>query len=83
MDIISRSAFETHNKKLGAGFISNTKIENQKTIKDRFFEIEKRVGKDYIKYLHPDCGFALVSPDKVKQILENMRIVSNQLFNKV
>lgn len=83
MDIISRSAFEAHNKKLGAGFISNTKVENQKTIKDRFFEIEKRVGKEYIKYLHPDCGFALVSPDKVKQILENMRIVSNQLFNKV
>jgi 5-methyltetrahydropteroyltriglutamate--homocysteine methyltransferase len=76
MDLISKKTFEKHYKKLGAGFISNTRVEDQKNIKDRYFEVEKRIGKENIKYLHPDCGFALVSPDKVKQILENMRIVS-------
>ena len=76
MDIITKKPFEDNNKKLGAGFISNIKVEDQKTIRERYFEIEKRVGKEHIKYLHPDCGFALVSPNKVKQILENMRVVS-------
>lgn len=81
MDIISKKVFEDHKKKLGAGFISNIRVEDQKTIRDRFFEIKKRVGKKNIKYLHPDCGFALVSPNKVKQILENMKVVSNLVIN--
>jgi len=80
MDIISKRVFEDNNKKLGAGFISNINIENQKITKERYFEIEKRVGKENIKYLHPDCGFALASTDKVNQILENMRVVSNLII---
>lgn len=80
MDIISQREFEAHKKKLGAGFISNIRVENQKTIMDRFLEIEKRVGRKNIKYLHPDCGFALVKPEIVKKILKNMRIASNLII---
>jgi methionine synthase II (cobalamin-independent) len=76
-DIISRDAFEDNNKKLGFGFISNVKVEDQKTARNRYDKVERKVGKENIKYLHPDCGFALVSIDNVKQILENMKAVAN------
>jgi 5-methyltetrahydropteroyltriglutamate--homocysteine methyltransferase len=77
MDIISREAFDDNNKKLGVGFISNVIVEDQKTIRNRYAKIEKKVGKENIKYLHPDCGFALVPIDEVKKILENMKMVTN------
>jgi 5-methyltetrahydropteroyltriglutamate--homocysteine methyltransferase len=77
MKIISKERLEDNSKKLGVGFISNIEVEDQKNIKDRYFEIEKRIGKENIKYLHPDCGFALISIDKVKQILKNMRAAAD------
>lgn len=79
IDIISKRKFEANNKKLGAGFISNIRIENQRTIMDRFLKIEKKIGLENIKYLHPDCGFALVEIALVKKILRNMRLVSNRI----
>jgi len=75
--IISKELFEGNNKKLGVGFISNIRVEDQKIIKDRYFEIEKKVGKANIKYLHPDCGLANVPINKAKQILENMKAVAD------
>ncbi|MCW3997576.1 MAG: hypothetical protein NWF10_03285 [Candidatus Bathyarchaeota archaeon] len=76
MEIISREAFVDNNKKLGVGFISNVIVEDQETVRNRYDKVERKVGKENIKYLHPDCGFALVSIDKVKKILENMKVVA-------
>jgi methionine synthase II (cobalamin-independent) len=79
LDIISKQVLETHQKKLGAGFISNVKIENKKTVVNRYNKIKGIVGKENIKYLHPDCGFALAQIDEVNQILKIMKIVANQV----
>jgi 5-methyltetrahydropteroyltriglutamate--homocysteine methyltransferase len=80
LDIISKELFEVNNKKLGAGFISNTCVENQNKIKNRYLKIERKIGKENIRFLHPDCGFALSSIEVVKQILRNMEIVSKKVI---
>ena len=71
---VSKELFESHNKKLGAGFISNTKVENFQRIKKRYYRLEKKIGKENIRYLHPDCGFALSSINTVEKILKKMKI---------
>ena len=72
-NLISKKLFESNHKKLGAGFISNTKVENQQKIKNRYYRIEEKIGKENIRYLHPDCGFALSSINIVEKILEKMK----------
>lgn len=80
IDLISKKLFESNHKKLGAGFISNTKVENQQKIKNRYDRIEKKIGKENIRYLHPDCGFALSSIKIVEKILEKMKIVTKMII---
>ena len=80
LDIISKELFEGNNKKLGAGFISNTHVENQNKIKNRYLQIERKIGKENIRFLHPDCGFALSSIEVIKQILRTMEIVSKMVI---
>jgi methionine synthase II (cobalamin-independent) len=80
LDIISRESLEEHNKKLGVGFISNVNIENQKITRKRYNKIEKNVGKENIRYIHPDCGFAMTPPEKVRLILDNMKTVADTII---
>lgn len=79
-ELISKELFENHHKKLGAGFISNTKVENYQKIKDRYYRLEKKIGKENIRYLHPDCGFALSSVKIVEKILKKMKIVKKVII---
>ena len=79
LDIISRASFEGHSKKLGAGFISNVNVEEDSVIIKRLKRIEKLVGRENIKYLHPDCGSGLTKPEKVKLILEKMKIIGDAI----
>lgn len=73
LDLLTRASLEEHGKKLGAGFCSNITVEETQTMLARYRQIEAAVGKENIKYLHPDCGFGLTRLEKVKQILGNMQ----------
>ena len=77
LDIISKESFEEHGKKLGAGFISNINVEDDDTIVARYRKIEGLVGRENIKYLHPDCGFGLTRPERVNLILEKMQKIGD------
>lgn len=79
-ELISKVLFESHHKKLGAGFISNTRVENFQKIKNRYYRLEKKIGKENIRYLHPDCGFALSSIKIVEKILEKMKIAKKVII---
>jgi len=78
-DVISKASFEKHGKKLGAGFISNVNVEDEKTILERYKRIEAIMGKENIRYVHPDCGFRLTPTKKVKLILQKMKAVANRI----
>ena len=79
LEIISKKSFEDHRKKLGAGFISNIKVEDKTVVLQRYRKIEELVGKENIKYLHPDCGFGATAPEKVRLILQTMKAASENL----
>ena len=79
LDIVSKPTLEKHRKKLGVGFISNIIVEDDDTIINRYRRIEKLVGKENIRYLHPDCGFGLTRPEKVKLILEKMKKIGESI----
>jgi len=79
LDIISRESLELHGKKLGVGFISNIKVEDEKIIMERYKKIEKAAGRENIRYIHPDCGFRATPLKKVKLILEKMKTVANKI----
>ncbi len=79
LDIVSKPTLEKHRKKLGVGFISNIIVEDDDTIINRYRRIEKLVGKENIRYLHPDCGFGLTRPEKVKLILEKMKKIGDSI----
>jgi 5-methyltetrahydropteroyltriglutamate--homocysteine methyltransferase len=72
-DVVSRASLEEHGKKLGAGFISNVIVEEDGVIAERLKRIVEVAGKENIRYLHPDCGFGLTRPERVKLILEKMQ----------
>jgi methionine synthase II (cobalamin-independent) len=73
LTLLSRASFEDNGKTLGAGFCSNITVEDPPTMLARYRQIEAAVGKENIKYLHPDCGFGLTKLDKVREILANMQ----------
>jgi len=79
LDIISRASLEEHDKKLGVGFISNVNVEDERIITMRYNTIEKNVGKENIRYIHPDCGFRLTPLKKVRLILEKMKKVADTI----
>jgi 5-methyltetrahydropteroyltriglutamate--homocysteine methyltransferase len=78
-DVISRSSFEGHGEKLGAGFISNISVEDQSTVMARFRRIEEAVGRENIRFVHPDCGFRFTPIKKVVSILETMKAVAEMM----
>jgi 5-methyltetrahydropteroyltriglutamate--homocysteine methyltransferase len=79
-DVISRISLEKHGKKIAAGFISNTTVEDEKIIMERFHRIEENAGRENISYVQPDCGFRLISLNKVKLILERMKTVVDKII---
>jgi len=64
-------------KRLGAGFISNTSLEDPGTALRRLKKIAGIVGGGNIAYIHPDCGFASTIPELVEPILVNMKEASD------
>ena len=80
LEVISKKSFEEHGKKLGAGFISNIKVEDEAVVLQRYRKIEKIVGKENIKYIHPDCGFGATAPEKVRSILQTMKAAADELI---
>ena len=79
LDIISKASLEEHGKKLGAGFISNVNVEDDSVIIERLRKILRLAGRENIRYLHPDCGFGLTKPERVRLILEKMKTISDSI----
>ncbi len=79
-NVLSRASFEEHGRKLGAGFISNIIVEEESVALARYKRIEAIVGRENIKYLHPDCGFRLTPPENVRLILERMKAVADRII---
>ena len=73
-DIISGASLEEHDKKLAAGFISKINVEDTRKVIERYRRIEEKVGRENIRYIHPDCGFRMTPLEKVKLILEKMKM---------
>jgi len=80
MEIIKRRDFEGNQKRLGAGFISNTIIEDEDIALKRLMRISDIVGLENIAYLHPDCGFGATPPQNVRPILESMKKASDRFL---
>ena len=81
-EVVSKASLENHGKKLGAGFISNINVEDEDTVISRYGKIEGLVGKENIKYLHPDCGFGLTKPGRVRLILERMQKIGDSIIRE-
>ena len=79
LDIISKTSLEEHGKKLGAGVISNINVEDERIVIERYKRIEENVGRENIQYIHPDCGFGITPPEKVRLILEKMKMVADKI----
>ncbi len=78
IEVVSRESLG--DKKLGAGFISNTYVEESDIALKRLEEIAGKVGVENIAYLHPDCGFEPTQPEFVEPILRSMRDASERFF---
>jgi len=79
LEIISKVSLEEHSKKLGVGFISNVNVESERIILERYNRIEETAGRENIRYIHPDCGFGITPPEKVRLILEKMKMAANKI----
>ena len=79
-DIVSRKTLEENQKRLGVGFISNTKVEEEKIALSRLTNIAEIVGPENIASIHPDCGFGNTPPEIVVPILENMKKASDKFM---
>ena len=79
LDIISKASLEEHEKKLAVGFISNINVEDEKVIFERYKRIEENAGRENIRYIHPDCGFGITPPEKIRLILEKMKTVAHKI----
>ncbi|MGA2680897.1 MAG: hypothetical protein ABSF44_03755 [Candidatus Bathyarchaeia archaeon] len=79
LNIVSKVSLEEHGKKLGVGFISNINVEDETTIIERYYRIEETVGRENIRYIHPDCGFRMTPLEKVRLILEKMKMVADTI----
>ena len=79
LDIILKASLEEHEKKLAVGFISNINVEDEKVIFERYKQIEENAGRENIRYIHPDCGFGITPPEKIRLILEKMKTVADKI----
>ena len=71
---------EEHGKKLAVGFISNVDVEDEKIILKRYNRIEENAGRENIRYVQPDCGFRMTPPEKVRLILERMKLAADKII---
>ncbi len=77
-EAVSRSLFEDHGKKLGAGCISVTpltpdEVDPAASVSEILADLSRRVGDENIAYAHPDCGLRVTRKDLVPIILRNLR----------
>jgi 5-methyltetrahydropteroyltriglutamate--homocysteine methyltransferase len=74
IEIISRKVFEDYDKKLGLGCISgaNAILSDPNTVKSQIKAVIDKIGLDNIKFIHPDCGLKVISPEKAEMVLKNM-----------
>ena len=75
---VSRKAFESASKKLGAGCIAVTpmtekEVDSPQAVAAKLKEIASKVGRENIAYAHPDCGMRATNKSLVPIILRNMR----------
>jgi methionine synthase II (cobalamin-independent) len=83
LEIIQKKDLEDNQKKLGAGFISNLIVEDEKTALQRLTKISEIAGSENIVYLHPDCGFGITPYQNVRQILESMKKASDAFIQSI
>ena len=74
---------EDYGKKLGAGFISNVKVESVETVFRRLRRIAEKVGVENIAFVHPDCGFRETPPNIVEEILATMKKASEEFIKSL
>ena len=79
LNVISKASLEEYGKKLGAGFISNVNVEDERIVMERYNRIEETAGRENIRYIHPDCGFGMTSPEKVRLILEKIKMAADKI----
>ncbi len=77
IEIISKQEMQSHGKRLAVGCVSvqaNKKDEVEKLgiVVQRLKDIRKKVGKENIALLHPDCGLRDTGEDAVEPILETI-----------
>ncbi|MFX1519018.1 MAG: hypothetical protein ACFFCD_03770 [Promethearchaeota archaeon] len=83
INIISRKVLEDYGKKLGLGCISGAKRElsDPQAVKSNITAAVEKVGLENIKFIHPDCGLKVISPDQAEMVLKNM-IEGAKLFEE-
>jgi len=82
IELLDRALFEDHGKKLGAGVISvsplNEKdIETPEIVAKRIKTIVDIIGEENIAYVHPDCGLGATRKEYVEGILDGFYQGSN------
>jgi methionine synthase II (cobalamin-independent) len=75
---ISRTHFEDNGKKVGAGCIAVTpmneaQVDDPSSVQGHLRDVSEKVGRENIAYAHPDCGMRATNKSLVSPILENMR----------
>jgi len=79
LDVITRESLEENGKKLVAGIISNTEIEDVATVLKTLKDVSEKAGAENISFVSPICGFLKKPPEIVGPILKNMKEAS-ELF---
>lgn len=74
INMLSRKIFEDYGKKLGFGCISgaNAVLSDPETVRANVATAVDKIGLDNIKFIHPDCGLKVISPEKAENVLVNM-----------
>ncbi|MEM1558500.1 MAG: hypothetical protein QXR44_04895 [Thermoproteota archaeon] len=84
IELLSRGFFEEYSKKVGVGCAKvNVLSMEELTTQDQSLEIisnvESRVGRDLIEYMHPNCGLRNTKFELVSKILEDLVTVSKKI----
>jgi methionine synthase II (cobalamin-independent) len=75
---VTKAGFEGNGKKLGAGCISVTpmnelEVQSPEQVRSKLADICSAVGRENVAYAHPDCGLRATKKDLVPIILKNLR----------
>ncbi|MDW8033790.1 MAG: hypothetical protein RMI79_02385 [Nitrososphaerota archaeon] len=84
IELLSKGFFEEASKKIGLGCMKvNVLSLEELTTQDQSLEVirnvETRIGKSLIEYIHPNCGLRNTKPELVSTILENLVSVSKRI----